>query len=102
MRTILMRRRNGARRALALSIALIAWSFSGCASSSSSDTKASVPESSSASSQRPLNLVIVGDSIPNAAYECPACDGFPDQYGRALGEEPVEKSSPTTCPSTMA
>jgi lysophospholipase L1-like esterase len=73
------------RLALAASIVLIAWGSASCASSNSSDAaEAATP---SGSSEAPLSLVVIGDSIPyNASYDCPGCVGFVDQYARALGQ----------------
>lgn len=76
--------RIGCRVGRAVSVALIAWACGSC-SSSGSDSRAAATESSG-SSQAPLSLVVVGDSIPNnAPYDCPGCVGFIDQYARALG-----------------
>ena len=96
MRAVLLPRRGrgrslgrwiDARVALAASVALVAWGCGSCASSESSDTQAVAPEpSSSSSGVPPLKLVVIGDSIPDAAFECPDCVGFADQYAHALGK----------------
>jgi lysophospholipase L1-like esterase len=76
-----------ARLALAVSMALVAWGCSSCASSDSSDTKAVAPEPSKSSpGVPPLSLVVIGDSIPDSDFECPDCVGFADQYAHALGK----------------
>ena len=68
------------RLVLAVPLVLVAWGCASCASSTSSDAAA-------ASSNAPLSLVAIGDSIPNnASYDCPGCVGFVDQYAGALGQ----------------
>ncbi len=96
MRAVLLPRRGrerslgrwiDARVALAASVALVAWGCGSCASSDNSDTQAVAPEPSlSSSGVPPLKLVVIGDSIPDAAFECPDCVGFADQYAHALGK----------------
>jgi lysophospholipase L1-like esterase len=69
------------------SVVLVGWSAAGCGSSSSPKAGVSQGSPSSATSSRPLSLVVIGDSIPyNSPDDCAGCVGFAAQYAEALGQ----------------
>lgn len=51
--------------------------------------------SSSAPAVEGLSLVAIGDSIPDAASNCPGCIGFVDQYDAAIAKATDQKVRPT-------